>query len=95
MGHHKNESSCVKAILTNQKSEVEDLILLKQKTEGSTRVLMVLEAYMLTSSVVSISVCLILLFVVFYWKMPKHFTKSMNIIFLLSCIQLLLMKGIY
>lgn len=35
MGHHRNESSCVKAILTNQKSEVhvENLNLLKQKNE--------------------------------------------------------------
>lgn len=35
MGQHKNESSCVKAILTNEKDEVhvENLNLLKQKNE--------------------------------------------------------------
>lgn len=56
---------------------------------------MILEAYILTSSVVK---C----FCVseddcsdFYWKMPKHHTKSVNIIFPLGCIQLPLLKGTY
>lgn len=35
MGQHKNESSCIKAILTNEKDEVrvENLNLLNQKNE--------------------------------------------------------------
>lgn len=47
MGHHKNESSFVKAILTNQKNEVhvENLNLLKQKNEDSKRALMVWSIY--------------------------------------------------
>lgn len=53
---------------------------------------MVLEAYMLTSSVVNISVCLIVQSLLL--EVPKHFTKSINIIFLLSCIRLSLLKGI-